>query len=146
MANKLTFDTTIFDNYIEKLEELGNSDLIKQAVDSGLKSAKAKVNEDIKKALVKPNMPRKGIYSTGKSKRAIDKDFKVKWNGTIAELPVGLSWDKLGKLASVLINGTPKQAPIMGLKEAIYGAKARRHVKKEVRQAIEKIIERTLNK
>lgn len=146
MGNKVTFDTVYFDGYIERLEELGGSDLIKQAVDSGLKAAKAKINEDIKNALVKPNMPKQGVYSTGKSKQNIDKNFNVKWEYPYGAIWVGLSWDKLGKGGQVLIYGTPSQEPIKGLKEAIYGAKARRHVKKEVQQAIDKIIERTLNK
>ncbi len=137
---------SFFDNYIERLEELGGSDLIKKAVDSGLKTAKAKVNEDIKKALVKPNMPKEGVYSTGKSKDSIDKDFNVKWHGVEGEILIGLSWEKLGKGGQVLIYGTPVQEPVKGLKEAIYGGRAKRRVRKECQEAIDKIIERVMNK
>lgn len=148
MRCKLTLESNIFEDYAEKFEEMGELLAFKPAVEAGMKAAKAKVNEDIKKALTKPNMPKKGKYSAGRSKKAIDRKFDVKWSGSEAEILVGFSWDdrNIGWGTQVMIYGVPRQEPIKGLKEAIYGAKAKRHVKKEVNAALEKVMERIMRK
>lgn len=148
MSVKMEVKTDFFDNCLEAFEELGRTDQIKHAVSSGLKSAKAKINEDIKKALIKSNMPREGIYSTGRSKSAIDKDFNVKWHGTKTSITVGFDWKdrNIGLGTQVMIYGTPSQKPITGLKEAIYSAKNDERVKKECQEAIDKVVERVMNK
>lgn len=148
MAVKLTFDAgEFFDSYLEKIEELGGQKLMREAVESGLRAGKSAVNNEMKAVLTnKSNMPAGGKYSTGETQRSIDTDFKVEWNGMVAGIGVGLSWEKLGVKGQVLIFGIPTQRPVKGLKQAIYGIRARRHVEKEVQKAIDKLIERVMKK
>ncbi|MGN0613211.1 MAG: hypothetical protein ACI4JB_04855 [Porcipelethomonas sp.] len=144
MAVKLTFDAgKFFDSRLEKLKKLEELGVVKKAVESGMKSAKSTVNNSMKVVLSnKGNMPAKGKYSTGEAVRGIDKDFKVRWRGTTAEILIGLSWEKLGVKGQVLIYGIPTQKPVKGLKQAIYGAKARRYVDMELEEVIDKVIRR----
>ena len=145
MNNYIKFDTRFFDDFIEKFEELGSEKPLKEAVGKGLVSAKEEINENIVKALAKPNLPAKGKYSYGWAKKGINKSKKVSWSGSVGTLKVGFD----GKTqniepvkAQVLIYGKPSQKPVKGLKDAIFGDKNMRLVELHCVKAVQE----TLNK
>lgn len=141
---KLSFDTNLFDEYLEDIEKLSGGELM-NAVEEGLVSAKSEINNSIVQTLSKKsNLPQKGKYSDGTAIEGIDKDFNVKWYGSFAEIDVGFNWYKLGIEGQVLIYGLPHQKPVRGLKALIKGTKAKDIVNEEVQKAIDEAIARRL--
>lgn len=106
--NTLVLSTAGFDEYIAKLERLEVS--LKPIVEDALTQAAETITDDTIDAMAKPNLPRGGKYSTGKTKESIVKNPRVKWSGPVAEIGVGFDYDKPGA-GGYLITGTPKMQP-----------------------------------
>lgn len=146
--NRVTIDFKGFDEYMEKMDKLGGTDLIKKGVEAGLKASKRYVNQEIKKAIRKSNLPAKGQYSRGDTEKSIDKDFNVNWEGTVGYTNVGFKFDKIGLLSIYLmygtksVHGTPRMKPVEGLYDAIYGKKTKSQMRKLQKEAINKVIKR----
>ncbi|MCC8069423.1 MAG: hypothetical protein LIO71_06715 [Ruminococcus sp.] len=146
--NRVTIDFKGFDDYMEKMDKLGGTDLMKKGVEAGLKASKQYVNQEIKKAMVKSNLPAKGQYSHGDTEKSIDKDFNINWEGTLGYTNIGFRFDKVGLLSIYLmygtksVHGTPRMAPVEGLYDAIYGKKTKSKMRKLQKEAINKVIER----
>ncbi len=146
--SRVTIDFKGFKEYMEKLDNLGGTDLMKQGVEAGLKASKQHVNEQIKKAMVKSNLPAHGQYSKGEAEKSVDKDFNAKWEGTLGYTKIGFKFDKIGLLSIYLmygtksVHGTPRMKPVEGLYDAIYGKKTKSHIRKLQKEAINKVINR----
>lgn len=122
MAKKnkgLGFDYMIFAEYGERLEELGGD--LKEIFTDLLEQTAETIQWDTDDAMAKSNLPRGGKYSQGDTRKAIVKNPRVSWSGSVAEIPVGFDWAK-ESAAGYLISGTPRMDPNRRLEE-IYGKK-----------------------
>ena len=144
MARKrftLNFDD--FPEYMAKLDEIGSTQAMKRGVESALKAAKQHVNPKIDAIMIPGKMPAHGTYWTGDTKESLDRDMTVEWEGMKGRIKVGFDFKKSG-LTSILlmqgVDGTPRQAPVPGLKAAIYGAKTQKEVAEIEKEAIRKVI------
>lgn len=110
----LGFDYNIFADYSERLEALGGD--LKEIFTDLLEQTAETVEWDTDSAMAKGNLPRGGKYSTGKTKKAIVKDSKVKWTASTGEIPLGFDWGK-NSAAGYLISGTPRMRPNFRLED-----------------------------
>ena len=142
--NKCTLEIKGFEELISKLDELGGSDAMKRGVESALKESKQYINSQIKTAMTSGNLPAGGKYSTGETLKSLDDAIDVVWNGMTAEMKVGFKLEKSGLRSIFLMYGTPKMAPVAGLKDAVYGNKTKKQCKKLQTEAINKVIKRIM--
>jgi hypothetical protein len=142
--NKIGLQTNAFKDLMGKLDELGGSPAMKKATESALKASKEYVNSQINKCMVPGNLPAGGKYSTGDTKRSIDTDMNVEWEGLTASIKAGFDFKKSGLKSIFLMHGTPKMAPVAGLKDAIYGAKTQKQIAKLQAEAVNKVVERIM--
>ena len=105
---------------ITKLDKLAGSSATAKAVEEALIDSKEYVNNNIDKAITSGNLPAKGKYSTGHTKKSINRDSNVEWQGQTATIKVGFDFKKSGTTSIFLMYGTPKMKPAKGLKNAIY--------------------------
>ncbi len=138
MARKkigLQFDG--WEEYIAKLDELGGTQVMKKGVEEALIESKKHVNPLIEKSVAKGKLPAKGKYSDDEAtKKSIDKEMKVEWEGMTGTIKVGFDFSKSGPKSIFLMYGTPKMKPVSGLKSAIYGSKTQ----KEIAEIQEKVL------
>lgn len=143
MAKKKNgFDTTALLKYAERLDELGGTDALKRATEAGMKTAKREIDKQINVAMQTSNLPAGGKYSTGDTRESLDESMAVEWSGNVGSLPIGFDMSKSGITHILLMHGTPKMAPVAGLKEAIYGKTAKAKARKAQEEAIQKVLER----
>lgn len=133
-----------FEDYMAKLDEIGNTQAMQRGVESALKSAKNLVNPKIKQAMAKGNLPAGGKYSTGDTLKSLDEDMTVEWEGMKAYIKVGFDFKKSGLKSIFLMYGTPRMKPVPGLKDAIYGNKTKKEVEKAQIEALNKTIKRIM--
>ena len=139
MANKVTLE---FDGLDEMLKDLENFDgAVKKATETALQETAKQTQQKIDKIFIKSNMPAKGKYATGRTKRSILHNSKVYWEGTVASIDIGFDFDKSGLISVFLMYGTPKMKPVKGLKATIYGKKAKEERTKIQKDVFNKFIE-----
>ena len=129
-----------WEDYLAKLDELGGSQVMKKGVEEALIESKKHVNPLIEQSMSK--LPAKGKYSTGNTKKSIDNEMKVDWEGLTGYIKVGFDFSKSGVTSVFLMYGTPKMKPVSGLKSAIYGAKTQ----KEIAEIQEKVLSDVIKK
>lgn len=125
-----------------KLDKIGGDQAMRRGVESALKASKDYVNPQIEAAMA--NLPASGRYSTGDTKRSIDKDMSVDWEGMTGTIKVGFDFKKSGLTSIYLMYGTPKMSPVAGLKNAIYGTKTQKQIAKLQGEALDKVIKRIM--
>jgi len=136
------FDTSALEKYAERLDAAGGSEAIKRAVTAGMIATKQEINKTVTAAMAKSNLPAKGKYSTGDTLESLDKSASVRWSGNIASTPLGFDMSQSGITSVLLMNGTPKMAPVNGLKKALKGDTARRTAKEKQEEAMAKVLQR----
>lgn len=140
--NKIGLNFDGWENYIAKLDELGGSNAMKRGVESSLKESKKYVNPLIEKSMSK--LPAGGKYSTGNTKKSIDKDYTVEWSGMTGTIKVGFDFSKSGVKSIFLMYGTPRMKPVSGLKSAIYGAKTQKEIAEIQEKVLSDVIKRVM--
>ena len=125
-----------WEDYITKLDNLGDMTTVKKAVEEALSESKKHVNPLIEACMDRNKLPAGGKYSHGDTEKSIDNEMRTEWNALTGEIKVGFDLKKSGMKSIFLMYGTPKMKPVAGLKNAIYGAKTQ----KEVAEIQEKII------
>lgn len=135
------FDTTALVKYAECLEATGGTAGVKRAVEGGMKSTKQEVNKQVTSAMQPGNLPAGGKYSTGETMEHLNKDMAVNWEGNMARLKLGFNLQDGGLVSIFLMYGTPKHAPVAGLREALK-ENPRKISRKEMQAACKKILER----
>ena len=140
--NKIGLQVKGFEEYMSKLDELGGSDAMKRGVEAALKASKQYVTPQIEAAMAR--LPAGGKYSTGDTKKSIDKDMTVEWQGMSGSVKVGFDFKKSGMTSIFLMYGTPKMPPVAGLKDAIYGTKTQRQITSVQAEALDKVIKRVM--
>ena len=126
------------EEYMNKLEELGGADAMKKGAAAALKASKQYVNPLIEQAMNK--LPAGGKYSTGDTKKSIDDDMDVTWQGLTGEVKIGFDFSKSGLKSIFLMHGTPRMKPVTGLKAAIYGSKTKKAIAELQGEALADVI------
>ena len=129
---------------ITKLNSLAGNGGTAKAVEEALASSKEYVNEKIDKAVVSASLPAKGRYSIGGTRKSINRDSEVQWQGQTAGIKVGFDFKKSGTTSIFLMYGTPKMKPAKGLKAAIYGTKTRKEIAEIQSEIISKHIKKVM--
>lgn len=145
--NRIGLQVKGFEEYMAKLDKIGGNQAMRRGVESALKASKDYVNPQIEAAMATSNLPAGGKYSTGNTKESIDKDMSVQWEGATASIKVGFDFSKSGLTSIFLmqgVNGTPRIAPVTGLKAAIYGTKTQKEIAKLQGEALDKVIKRIM--
>lgn len=140
--NKIGLQFEGWEDTLAKLDELGGTQLMKRATESALIESKQHVKPKIEQAM--SSLPAGGRYSTGETKKSIDTDMSVDWQGLTASIKVGFDFKESGLTSIFLMYGTPRMSPVKGLKAAIYGAKIKKEIAQIQSEAINKIIKRTM--
>ena len=125
---------------ITKLNSLAGNSGTAKAVEEALISSKEYVNEQLDKAVISASLPAKGKYSTGDTRKSINKDSVVQWQGQTASIKVGFDFKKSGTTSIFLMYGTPKMKPAKGLKNAVYGTKTKKEIAEIQSNVISKYI------
>lgn len=141
---KIGLQSNCFEDLMSKLDEVGSTQAMKQGVESALKASKAHINSKLNTAMQKGNLPAGGKYSTGDTKASVDTDMNVDWEGLQASIKVGFRFKESGLKSIFLMYGTPKQAPVPGLYDAIYGSKTKKELGKLQTEALNKVIKRIM--
>lgn len=132
--NKIGLNFDGWTDYMARLDELGNTQLMKKGVEKALVESKKHINPLVERAMAK--LPAGSKYSTGDTKKSIDKDMSVEWDGLTGSIKIGFDFSESGLKSIFLMYGTPRMKPVSGLKSAIYGAKTKR----EIAEIQEKVI------
>lgn len=139
---KLSIDFNGLEELAERINELGGN--LEQIIWGAMEKAGEKVQEDTRKALDAPNLPAKGKYSHGETRKSVVSDVHVRWGGSVGEMPLG--FDKTAEGAGGwLITGTPKMSPDRVL-AAIYSDKRssrayEQRIKKQIQEDLKAAIE-----
>ena len=141
--NKIGLQVSGLDEYMAKLDEIGGSKAIKKGVEKGLIEAKKIGTPKIQASISK--LPAGGKYSTGKTEKSLDTNLTVDWEGTAASIDVGFNLKESGDTSIFLMHGTPINAPIKGLKTAVYGQKTQKEIKAAEIKAINEVITEIMN-
>lgn len=136
--NRIGLQTKGLDEYMAKLDKLGGSQAMKKGVEEALIESKKHVNPLIEQAMTK--LPAGGKYSTGDTKKSIDKELSVEWEGMSGVIKVGFDFSQSGPKSIYLMYGTPRMKPVSGLKNAIYGAKTQKELATIQEEALQKVI------
>lgn len=140
--NRIGLQVNGFEDYMAKLDELGGSKAMVRGVEGALRASKQYVNPLIEKSMAK--LPAGGKYSTGNTKKSIDRDMSVDWSGMTATIKVGFDFSKSGVTSIFLMYGTPKMKPVTGLKNAVYGSKTQKELATIQEEALMKVIKRIM--
>lgn len=141
--NKIGLQFDGFSDYMAKLDELGGTQLMKKGVEEALIESKKYVNPLIEKSMAR--LPAGGKYSTGDTKKSIDNDMSVEWEGMTGSIKVGFDFSKSGLTSIFLMYGTPRMKPVSGLKASVYGTKTQKEIaeiqEKKISDVIRKVME-----
>lgn len=140
--NKIGLQFDGWEDYMAKLDKLGGTQAMKKGVEEALIESKKHVNPLIEQSMNK--LPAGGKYSTGDTKRSIDEDMSVEWEGMTGTIKVGFDFSKSGVKSVFLMYGTPRMQPVSGLKNAIYGAKTKKEVAEIQEQKLSEVIKRVM--
>lgn len=138
--NRMGLQFDGWEETITKLNSLAGNSGTAKAVEEALISSKEYVNEQLDKAVISASLPAKGKYSTGDTRKSINKDSVVQWQGQTASIKVGFDFKKSGTTSIFLMYGTPKMKPAKGLKNAVYGTKTKKEIAEIQSNVISKYI------
>lgn len=127
---------------MSNLDKIGGGAAVKKATEKALEAAKDYITPQIEQSAEGSALPAHGKYSTGATRRSIDRDSKTEWEGLTAGIKVGFDLKKSGMTSIYLMYGTPRMKPAKGMKNAIYGSK----VQKEVADIQEEVINKEIRK
>lgn len=133
MRNTLRLDTSGFEETIRKLDRLGGD--VRGAVEKSLSDASEKISNDTINALGAAHLPAAGKYSDGDTKDSVITDNRVRWDGTVAWVPVGFDFTKPGA-GGFLISGTPRMSPDPMLNRIYKGKSYMRGIQVEMSETV----------
>lgn len=106
--NRMWLDTSGMERWIEDLDKAGAD--VKGIAEQALTETAQKIQSDVSEAMQNENLPAKGDYASGQTKRAVLSEVKVKWEGGKATVNVGFD-RTVPNAGTYLITGTPKMKP-----------------------------------
>ena len=117
--NQFSIDWSQYEEFANTLEDLG-ADMKKIFTDVMNMEAET-IQDDTEDAVSMANLPAQGKYSTGETKKSIEKNPKTDWSGAKASIHIGFDKTK-PNAGTFLITGTPRMQPDRAL-EKIYTKK-----------------------
>lgn len=106
--NRIQLQLGGFDELITKFDELGGD--VKDILTMAFEDAGEDVGVRTKEAMDDADLPAKGKYSSGDTKKSVIINPKATWNGSRVEIGVGFDKLKNG-VGTLLITGTPRMRP-----------------------------------
>ena len=137
--NYISIDMYAFADYADKLDKLGAD--LKKSLGEAMEKGADKVEEDVLKAIESGNLPAKGKYSRGTTKKSVIQNAKVKWSGSQGEIGVGFDKSKPGA-GGWLITGTPKMQPDQKLAKIFQSKKYAKTINDEIKKELEKQLDK----
>lgn len=134
------FDTTMLEQYANRLEAAGGTAAVKRAVEVGMKATKQQVNDKVTGAMQPSNLPAGGKYSTGATLKHLNDEMTVDWEGNMARMKLGFNLEGDGIVSIFLMYGTPRHGPAQGLRKALK-EDPKRISKKQMEAACKKILD-----
>lgn len=132
-----------------KLDELAGDEGIIRAVESAMIATDKYVTSEVEKAISSSKF---NFDRTGATKKALEKDIEVEWDGMTAKVKDGFILKEAGKPADgmtsvYLMYGTPLIKPDAKLKNAVRGTgKHKKEIQKIQSETFQKVIERVMKK
>lgn len=115
-----------FEEMIKKLSELEGD--LKSVSEKALKESHAYVTPKLESAIQPSKLPAKGKFSKGNTSKNLVRTNEVSWTGSVGTVKIG--FDLHNDITSIfLMYGTPRMKPVKGLKNSIYGSKAKKEIK-----------------
>lgn len=142
--NKIGLQFNGWKELMAGIDKVAGESGLKQATEDALKASKQYVDNKVDSVMVKGNMPARGRYWTGETKKSLNKDMTVKWQGFTGEIEIGFDLEKSGLASIYLMYGTPRMSKVDALYDAFYGKKTKAEIRKIQKEAIQKYIERNL--
>ena len=124
--NKIGLNFKGFEEYAERLDKLGGD--IKKATEKALQATYDHITPKLERD-IKPHR------KTGRTERSLNRDAKVKWVGSTAEIEVGFKLDEGGLPSIFLMYGTPRMKKDQQLYNDIFGGKTKKEIA-EIQQKI----------
>lgn len=127
---KIGLEVDGLDQLIERLNEFGAD--VEQTVETALIQSKKRVTKEIESAMEES---RYNYGRTGKTRRSLDKESNVEWEGGVASIGVGFDIGN-GGLPSIFLmygthfHGTPRIEPDRKLYRALFSKEIREEVTK----------------
>ena len=135
---KFGIDYSAFTDLAEELDALGGN--LEEIFSNMLEDIGEEIQVLTSEAMDPKNLPAKGAFSRGTTKRAIELNPKPKWSGPYGTINFGFDKDKPGA-GSFLITGTPRMQPNHEL-EVMYAQKGfTRGVTEAMREVLEQELE-----
>ena len=142
--NKFSIEFEQFKQLEKQLEALAGMDGVIRATESALKATDDYVTKEVDKAVASS---RYNFNRTGTTKKSIDRDNTVEWNGTVASAKAGFTISKGGLPSVFLMYGTPKLRPDTNLKNAAKGTGIHKDkINKLQQEVFNKVIQRVMEK
>lgn len=116
---KLDLDFSGFDSILDELNKMGED--AKAVTDDALREAFKIITRKAEDAIQKPNLPRQGKYSSGRSEKSLVRDPKITWSGSVASVDVGFNIKKGGLPTIFMMYGTPRYMKVQALYDAFFG-------------------------
>lgn len=138
---KLDFDG--FDEMMENLRGLGKD--VKPVAEKAMEATHEYITPILHSKMETSNLPAKGRYSKGESKKQIIDEKNIEWSGNEGSIDIGFSLDK-SIVPIFLMKGTPTMKPVNGLNSAIYGSKTAKEVSKIQEAVFVEELERAMSK
>lgn len=140
--NRIGLQFKGWEQYMDKLDKLGGTQLMKTGVKKALVASKDYVNPLIEEKMRK--LPAKGKYSTGDTLASLDKTEDIDWHVLTGTIKIGFDFQQSGPKSIFLMYGTPRMKPVSGLKTAIYGAKTKKQIAEIQQRALDELIEEVM--
>ena len=142
--NKFSIEFEQFKQLEQQLEALAGMDGVIRATESALKATDDYVTKEVDKAV---SNSRYNFNRTGTTKKSIDRDNTIEWDGTVASAKAGFTISKGGLPSVFLMYGTPKIRPDTNLKNAAKGTGIHRDkINKLQQEVFNKVINRVMEK
>lgn len=142
--NKFSIEFEQFKQLEKQLEALAGMDGVIRATESALKATDDYVTKEVDKAV---SNSRYNFNRTGTTKKSIDRDNAIEWDGTVASAKAGFTISKGGLPSVFLMYGTPKIRPDTNLKNAAKGTGIHRDkINKLQQEVFNKVINRVMEK
>lgn len=136
--NQFGLDFSQFEELAEELDGLGAD--LQKIFDDVMEQTAENVQYDVDEAMDSKNLPAKGQYSRGFTRKAIDKNPKPRWSGTFGEVGYGFNKDK-PNAGSWLITGTPRMQPNYKLEDIFTRKKYKKQLVKDIMEYLNDAIE-----
>lgn len=129
---KIGLDLSELEDYIARFE--GYESELKRAIEAALLETKKEITRNLQGDMKKHRR-------TGMTEAALNKEYKVQWEGTRATVKLGFDFPN-GFPSIMLMYGTPRMNKDRKLYNDIYGAAARNKAKQLQAKAMEKVLQR----